>query len=126
MKIILTCDNCGKEFERYASRKRGEHTFCSGSCSARHKWSTQWVNRKSKTTTKCDNCGKEFERTLARIREHNFCSYLCYVEYRQAHREYHARPGKIVHSCYLKEARAILEGKHWQGKNRCVKLEGDE
>jgi hypothetical protein len=31
-----------------------------------------------------------------------------------------------VSSCYMKEARAILEGKHWQGKNRCVKLVGDE
>jgi hypothetical protein len=28
--------------------------------------------------------------------------------------------------CYLKEARAILEGKHWEGKNRCVKLKGDD
>lgn len=27
--------------------------------------------------------------------------------------------------CYRKEAVAILEGKDWQGKNRCVKLEGD-
>jgi hypothetical protein len=28
--------------------------------------------------------------------------------------------------CYRKEARAMLEGKHWQGKNRCVKLPGDD
>jgi hypothetical protein len=28
--------------------------------------------------------------------------------------------------CYLKEARAIIRGKHWEGKNRCVKLPGDE
>lgn len=28
--------------------------------------------------------------------------------------------------CYLKEARAMIEGKHWEGKNRCVKLPGDE
>lgn len=31
-----------------------------------------------------------------------------------------------IKSCYLKEARAMLQGKHWQGKNRCVKLPGDE
>jgi len=28
--------------------------------------------------------------------------------------------------CYQKEARTILEGKHWEGKNRCVKLSGDD
>jgi hypothetical protein len=27
--------------------------------------------------------------------------------------------------CYLKEARAMLKGKHCEGKNRCVKLTGD-
>lgn len=27
--------------------------------------------------------------------------------------------------CYLKEARAMLKGKNWQGKNRCIKLAGD-
>ena len=30
-----------------------------------------------------------------------------------------------INSCYLKEARAILEGKNTRGKNKCVKLEGD-
>jgi hypothetical protein len=30
-----------------------------------------------------------------------------------------------MNECYLREAKAILEGKHWQGKNRCVKLPGD-
>jgi|GEM_PF-2125269 len=28
--------------------------------------------------------------------------------------------------CYLEEARAMLMGKHWEGKNRCVKLPGDD
>ena len=27
--------------------------------------------------------------------------------------------------CYLIEAKAILENKHWKGKNKCVKLIGD-
>lgn len=37
-------------------------------------------------------------------------------------------PNRIptVSSCYIKEARAMLAGKHWEGKNRCVKLPGDE
>lgn len=33
----------------------------------------------------------------------------------------------MVHrECYLKEAQAMIEGKNWKGKNRCVKLEGDD
>ena len=27
--------------------------------------------------------------------------------------------------CYLAEAKAIIQGKHWEGKNKCVKLPGD-
>jgi hypothetical protein len=30
-----------------------------------------------------------------------------------------------INPCYLKEARAILEGKNTKEKNKCVKLEGD-
>lgn len=30
-----------------------------------------------------------------------------------------------INTCYLKEARAMLEGKDVRGKNRCVKLPGD-
>jgi len=33
-------------------------------------------------------------------------------------------PSKI--KCYLAEARATLEDKHWEGKNKCTKLPGDE
>jgi len=31
-----------------------------------------------------------------------------------------------INLCYFREAHAILSGKHWEGKNRCVKLPGDE
>jgi len=30
-----------------------------------------------------------------------------------------------INPCYLKEARAMLEGKNTRGKNKCVKLAGD-
>lgn len=33
---------------------------------------------------------------------------------------------KNIDPCYFKEANAILTDKHWKGKNRCVKLPGDE
>jgi hypothetical protein len=32
---------------------------------------------------------------------------------------------QLYKECYRKEARAMLVGKHWQGKNRCVTLPGD-
>jgi len=40
-----------------------------------------------------------------------------------------APPGafyELYTDCYLREAKAMIEGKHWEGKNRCVKLPGDE
>ena len=39
------------------------------------------------------------------------------------HREYQIPKGK--RACYLKEARAIMDGKDTKGKNRCTHLEGD-
>jgi glucan-binding YG repeat protein len=41
------------------------------------------------------------------------------TEEQRKHLEEHA-------DCYTKEAIAILEEKHWEGKNKCVKLPGDE
>ena len=40
------------------------------------------------------------------------------------HREYQITEGK--RACYLKEARVMLAGKDVGGRNKCVKLEGDE
>ncbi len=40
-----------------------------------------------------------------------------------------SKPGSFLEEheeCYLKEAKAMLENKNWQGKNRCVKLIGDD
>jgi hypothetical protein len=32
---------------------------------------------------------------------------------------------KAINPCYLKEARAILQGKDVRGRNKCIKLPGD-
>ena len=80
---------------------------------------------------KCSQCGTEFVRQSARVlgRKHLFCSRECFGKSKRKF------PGCRVYDydilipnfdCYRKEARAILEGKHWEGKNRCVKLPGDE
>ena len=94
-------------------------------------------------TTKCDYCGKEIKRqkTLINRAKHHFCDKFCYAKYIENHPSKRVKhPGKRqlnlykkpdrirpkeVNACYLKEARAILHGKHWEGKNKCVKLKGD-
>lgn len=53
-----------------------------------------------------------------KIRNRNYrLSRKLFLEYTSFYRE-HER-------CYLKEARAMLENKHWENKNKCVKLIGD-
>lgn len=93
----------------------------------------------------CDECGRGITRNKKRAlltNKHNFCSDKCRDSYNELHggqikhdgkRQLHLsskknsnkRPTEIS-VCYLKEARAMLHGKHWKGKNRCVKLKGDE
>lgn len=57
----------------------------------------------------CAQCGIRISRSSGA-----FCSERCRLE-------------SIKNAkCYFAEARAMLEGRHWEGKNRCVKLRGDE
>ena len=84
----------------------------------------------------CAQCGKTFERQDHHIVGRTFCSKNCYREFIIAHREdiYGAKhpmrkrkqiikkPPKEYRKCYMKEARAMLQGKNWKGKNKCVKL----
>jgi hypothetical protein len=64
----------------------------------------------------CANCGNDFERPdLQRC-----CSNKCKYEYRK--KQPITVHGKMVIGCYKKEAKAILEGKKWEGKNKCIDL----
>lgn len=91
----------------------------------------------------CDECGRGITRNKKRAlltNKHNFCSDKCKNSYyyHDNQRVKRARKRQIqldkterkrpteISVCYLKEARAMLHGKHWKGKNRCVKLKGDE
>ena len=66
----------------------------------------------------CEYCHQQFYGNRESVRK--FCCKEHFHLWRAG------RPKAEFESCYHKEARAILEGKHWQGKNRCVKLPGDE
>jgi len=102
----------------------------------------------------CPYCGQWFTRTRQRgLKMPTYCSTRCGTRHRTA--KYYvvdrsaciafrfvmrggpaqpmkcgpARPGcsmSIKHwRCYIKEARAMLDGLEWQGRNRCVQLLGD-
>ena len=81
----------------------------------------------------CEQCGKTFKKSRHKTRKRTFCSSECYHEYRRIHAMdvYGAKYkwGKQIHDppieyrkCYMKEARAMLQGKNWKGKNKCVEL----
>jgi len=59
----------------------------------------------------------------------SYCKKCSYDINRWYRIRLHSREGRVHfmqhEECYLKEAKAMIRGKHWEGKNRCVKLEGD-
>ena len=122
MSPMVKCDNpaCGKEFERNSWRlKRSKLHFCSNECRKEYYL---------KIKINCKNCGKEFEVPFHQ-KNRKFCSRDCYCffEFGTIIEKGKRRllPNRIVSTCYMKEARAILEGKNWRGKNKCTKLIGD-
>lgn len=66
---MYECPKCSKEFDSHG--KLGRHTQL----------------KHSATKVKCDWCGKEFKRKPSHIREHNFCSQMCYAEWRSQQKE---------------------------------------
>jgi endogenous inhibitor of DNA gyrase (YacG/DUF329 family) len=111
--MIINCANCGKAVKVSPSRKK-LHNFCSRACFA------QYFGGKPQT---CPVCGKEF--CVEKSRSQKYCSRACFVKDHYGHDPLPSEEKKIA-DCYIKEAKAMMEGKHWEGKNLCVKLLGDE
>ena len=65
--IILQCDQCGKEFSKYASHV-AKHNFCCRECY------NQYHAIKNKKR-KCPTCGKEF---IAKASEDKYCCRECF------------------------------------------------
>jgi hypothetical protein len=71
--VIVTCDNCKKEFKRFASvlkAKKNKRIYCSRQCqkAAGH------------TTLICESCSKSFLRHKSAVKKggnHVFCSAAC-------------------------------------------------
>ena len=127
-KITITCDYCSKEIKRWPSQIKETHNFCCRRCAGKYQWRVARIQLPTpETTINCDYCNKQFKRKTKLIGKLNFCFREHWIKYRQHAKEYYsAYRGNKVKSCYMKEARAILTGKHWEGKNKCTKLEGDE
>ena len=71
MKVKVTCDWCGKVFEKNACKIK-RHNYCSRGCLGK----ANGERLKKHRTQICDNCGKEFipkSRHGAR-NQHFFCS----------------------------------------------------
>lgn len=79
--ITLSCENCGKIFERMPSRVKSEYQFCSYKCKA--DWA-RGTNHHMYTSIDCvcEICGREFVRTRVRVLKHGgkYCSRVCFSQ----------------------------------------------
>ncbi len=69
-KILIKCDTCGKEFEKYES-KIGKHNFCCRECYS-------IFHSKEVPKCKCIICGKEFKGD--KYNKNKYCSRECYLQ----------------------------------------------
>lgn len=113
-KVEFRCAHCGKPFFAYESAKQ---VCCSNSCAATWKWDNdvfknhKRVNKNEKQLRKTWFMFKRLEFKIGIRVSKGTGRNLNEIDKKQ---------------CYLKEARAILRGLHWENKNHCVKLPGDE
>jgi hypothetical protein len=70
-KVTVICDNCGIEFEKYASRV-SKHNFCCKECYNQY-------HTKDTPVCTCEICGKKFKGS--KYNANRFCSRECYLEY---------------------------------------------
>jgi len=71
-RLLITCENCGKKFERQPYKTSHRHHFCSSSCAA-------ITNNKKRFEGKirfklCVRCGKKFRESKGNLK---YCSIRC-------------------------------------------------
>lgn len=69
-KILLNCENCGKEFQAQ-KREADSRRNCSRSCLSQSR------AKKGKTACVCAYCGKSFDTHNCRLENIKFCSWEC-------------------------------------------------
>lgn len=84
-KTKFICQECGKEFEEYASKyPNGIAKYCSLKCNGQRHKGKETEKRKY---IKCDNCGKKilmYKWQYEKAQNH-FCSSDCHDEFRNKH-----------------------------------------
>lgn len=139
VKIICANPKCGIWFWDYPSKKR---IYCSMKCrsSVNSKGIDMGCARSKKKKVihipilcLCDVCNSPVLKSPRQVQMATF--HLCSEECRRRAlrlglwKKPHGNTilgRRVEHvQCYLKEARAIITGMHWEGHNRCVPLVGD-
>lgn len=113
-EYTVTCQNCGKTFNRVRSATMGAPKFCSRACYIEHKKAGGHQERV------CANCGKTFtiKSKNANHGRGKFCSVECYQEYRRktaatADNPHFRGEQRVCQGCgktFLRSASAIANG----------------
>lgn len=77
-RVMLTCECCGKTFEKKKSDvSRSKSFFCSTECVAKSRKGKPKASKAPKHYKTCEVCAKEFRVTLTRKDTARFCSRGC-------------------------------------------------
>jgi len=93
-RITLTCDTCGKSFERLASqvgRGKSTHNYCCQSCAGKAGSISRGL-RKPSVTVVCQHCGKEFLAAASRAERRKYCSRECFNRNKRQTMAYEGNP----------------------------------
>jgi len=95
---ILTCSNCGCEFERAnylveMFKGKFKNTFCSFDCKGEHQRKTR--DNKKRVTVTCSWCGNPHEKIISKVTNNNYCCKECQYK----HISYLKRD-RVETSCY--------------------------
>jgi 5-methylcytosine-specific restriction endonuclease McrA len=66
-KSTYTCENCGKEFNRYDSQAVGDRQVCSEECQFELYTGESHEEQKQRVEVECGHCGNVVEKRLSRI-----------------------------------------------------------
>ena len=83
--VTLTCDYCGKEFQRRNYEVgRAAKNFCSHSCAGKgSSINNIHAKKRPSITLICEHCGKPYTATVNRLRTSRFCSRVCSSAHRK-------------------------------------------
>lgn len=119
-KIIVICDTCGNQIEKYES-KIGKNNFCNRNCYNK-------FHSKNTIEITCETCGKKI--TKNKNSKDRFCSRKCYNDFHNiknkerecptCHKIFIAKSSENKYcswECYNKDRHMPKKENHWNWKN---------